>query len=81
MSSCILCFQVIKEYEADQRDCHLSVTSCHKNFHHRYADRFDLIPLITMFRFSPSSIPQMSDIHIHSFISHLTSLKEVEVFF
>lgn len=58
--------------------CHLSVTSCFKNFHCRYADRSDLAPLITVFRFRPSFIPQMSDIHIQN---HFKSLKEEEAFF
>lgn len=42
----------IKDDSADQRDCHLSVTSRYKNLHHRHADRlkhfFSLLFLFTM---------------------------------
>lgn len=57
---------------------HLSVNSCYKNFHHRYAYRFDLILLITMLTFSPLAIPQMSDIHI---LIHFTGFKGAEKYF
>lgn len=57
----------------DQSVCHLSVYSCYKNYHHGYAHRFDLILLLTLLRFCPSAIPQMSDIHIRI---RLPALKE-----
>lgn len=66
---------VIKEYVEDQRECHLSVNSSYKNFHHRCAHRFNLTLLITVLRCSSSAISQMSDIHIRI---HWASLKEEE---
>ena len=57
----------------DQNVCHVPVYSLYKNFHLRYEPGFNNILLISTLGFSPSAIPQMSDIHIHI---HLTALKE-----